>query len=142
MKLMSVVRPRTRSLRLASLQRGGDLVGRSRGASAMNSIQPKVTVLMGGPDGEHDVSLASGRSVAAALVEAGFDQVIEHVIERKPLERIDDIPGDVLFPVLHGPWGKAAHSNCSSRRMVDHSSDASARGRRGNGQASNQVDRP
>ena len=72
----------------------------------MNSIQPKVTVLMGGPDGEHDVSLASGRSVAAALVAAGFDQVIEHVIERKPLERIDDIPGDVLFPVLHGPWGE------------------------------------
>ena len=72
----------------------------------MSGIQPKITVLMGGPDGEHDVSLASGRSVAAALVEAGFDQVIEHVIERRPLERVDDIPGDVLFPVLHGPWGE------------------------------------
>lgn len=72
----------------------------------MSSSQPKITVLMGGPDGEHDVSLASGRSVAAALVEAGFDQVIEHVIERRPLEHVDDIPGDVLFPVLHGPWGE------------------------------------
>ena len=72
----------------------------------MSSFQPKITVLMGGPDGEHDVSLASGRSVAAALIEAGFDQVTEHVIERRPLERIDDIPGDVLFPVLHGPWGE------------------------------------
>ncbi|MBG85086.1 MAG: D-alanine--D-alanine ligase [Phycisphaerae bacterium] len=72
----------------------------------MSGIQPKITVLMGGPDGEHDVSLASGRSVAAALVEAGFDQVTEHVIERRPLEHLDDIPGDVLFPVLHGPWGE------------------------------------
>ena len=72
----------------------------------MSGIQPKITVLMGGPDGEHDVSLASGRSVVAALVKAGFDQVTEHVIERRPLERVDDIPGDVLFPVLHGPWGE------------------------------------
>ena len=72
----------------------------------MSEAQPRITVLMGGPDGEHDVSLASGRSVAAALIESGFDHVIEHVIEKRPLERIDDIPGDVLFPVLHGPWGE------------------------------------
>ncbi|MDG2094666.1 MAG: D-alanine--D-alanine ligase [Phycisphaerales bacterium] len=72
----------------------------------MSETHPRITVLMGGPDGEHDVSLASGRSVAAALIESGFDHVIEHVIEKRPLERIDDIPGNVLFPVLHGPWGE------------------------------------
>ena len=72
----------------------------------MSNRQPMITVLMGGPDGEHDVSLDSGRSVAAALIESGFSQVNEQVIDRKPLGGVQDIPGDVFFPVLHGPWGE------------------------------------
>jgi D-alanine-D-alanine ligase len=34
---------------------------------------PPVTVLLGGPSAEHDVSVVSGTAIAAALVEAGLD---------------------------------------------------------------------
>ena len=44
--------------------------------------RPSVLVLMGGPDAEREVSLNSGREVAAALRESGgfevADQVIRH----------------------------------------------------------------
>ena len=64
-----------------------------------------VTVLMGGPDGERPVSIESGRAVAAALVDAGW-RVESLVIEKPDAAMIRSIPGDVFFPVLHGPWGE------------------------------------
>lgn len=75
--------------------------------------QTTVTVLMGGPDAEHDVSLQSGSRVAEAL--AGFDDL---VVRRRVLPRttppdrdalaamLDEDACDVVFPVLHGPWGE------------------------------------
>ncbi|MEO0512329.1 MAG: ATP-grasp domain-containing protein [Planctomycetota bacterium] len=64
----------------------------------------KVLVLAGGPDAEHDVSLASARAVAEALAP-------RHDVELFEFRTIDaatlgDLAGDVVFPILHGPWGE------------------------------------
>jgi D-alanine-D-alanine ligase len=64
-----------------------------------------VLVLKGGPDAEREVSLRSGAMVAAALRRAGA-QVEEITIDRPGLAEIRAMAGDVVFPVLHGPWGE------------------------------------
>jgi D-alanine-D-alanine ligase len=76
----------------------------------------RVAVLAGGRSSEHEVSLASGASVAEGLRAAGH-RVSEIEIGRdgvwrrdgRPVavtlgERWDDV--DVVFPVLHGPFGE------------------------------------
>jgi D-alanine-D-alanine ligase len=63
-----------------------------------------VLVLSGGPDAEHAVSLRSGAAVAAALRASGQD-VHEHVLADATLD-LSTLPGTVIFPVLHGPWGE------------------------------------
>jgi D-alanine-D-alanine ligase len=62
-------------------------------------------VLGGGPDAERDVSLNSARAIAEALSTAG------HTVERRTIERLsaDELarmPGDAIFPALHGGWGE------------------------------------
>ncbi len=75
-----------------------------------------VAVLGGGRSSEHEVSLASAASVAAGLLEAG------HSVRRIEIGRdgrwredgapVPVVPGggldgvDVVFPVLHGPFGE------------------------------------
>jgi D-alanine-D-alanine ligase len=61
---------------------------------------------MGGPDAERDVSIKSGREVAAALRKSGRFDVYEEVIARPTAAELDALPGDVVFPVLHGRWGE------------------------------------
>ena len=76
----------------------------------------RVAVLSGGRSSEHDVSLASGESVAAGL-RAGGHAVLEVRLERDGTWQHDGnelalTPGrglldaDVAFPVLHGPFGE------------------------------------
>ncbi|MFO0894388.1 MAG: D-alanine--D-alanine ligase [Phycisphaerales bacterium] len=65
----------------------------------------KVLVLKGGPDAERPVSLESGGRVAAALRRAGVD-VEEREIGRLTAAELRALPGQVVFPVLHGPWGE------------------------------------
>jgi D-alanine-D-alanine ligase len=76
----------------------------------------RVAVLSGGRSSEHDVSLASGASVAAGLRAGGHD-VLAVRLERDGTWRHDGAelalaPGrgllgaDVAFPVLHGPFGE------------------------------------
>lgn len=76
----------------------------------------RVAVLGGGRSSEHDVSLASADSVRAALAGAGHD-VLEITIGRDGVWRSGDEPvalapaagllgADVVFPVLHGPFGE------------------------------------
>ena len=76
----------------------------------------RVAVLAGGRSSEHEVSLASGASVAGGLRTAGHD-VTEIEIGRDGVWRRDGdpvtvtlgspLPGiDVVFPVLHGPFGE------------------------------------
>jgi D-alanine-D-alanine ligase len=76
----------------------------------------RVAVLAGGRSSEHEVSLASAASVAAGLRLAGH-QVVEIQIGRDGVWRRDGEPVsvslgerlpeiDVVFPVLHGPFGE------------------------------------
>jgi D-alanine-D-alanine ligase len=93
----------------------------------------RVAVLMGGRSSEHDVSLASARSVVEALDPARYETVAVEIgsdgrweigpATRSALERggetdIESLPVpaskipatlsevDVVFPVLHGPFGE------------------------------------
>jgi D-alanine-D-alanine ligase len=76
----------------------------------------KVVVLAGGRSSEHPVSLDSGRSVLDGLARAGHE-TLTVVIGRDGVWRADDAPvsivpgqgfldADVVFPVLHGPFGE------------------------------------
>ncbi|MGH2690341.1 MAG: D-alanine--D-alanine ligase A, partial [Actinomycetota bacterium] len=76
----------------------------------------KIAVIFGGRSSEHQISLASGASVAEGLREAGHD-VVEVLIapdgrwlcegEEIELRPAGGLLGvDVAFPVLHGPFGE------------------------------------
>ena len=65
-----------------------------------------VLVLMGGPDAEREISLKSGAMIAAALREAGGFIVHEQIIDKPTSTELRALPGDVIFPVLHGPFGE------------------------------------
>jgi D-alanine-D-alanine ligase len=76
----------------------------------------RVAVLGGGRSSEHEVSLASAASVRAGLVEAGHDPLEIEIgrdgVWRLGGEPLSVMPGeglegaDVVFPVLHGPFGE------------------------------------
>jgi len=76
----------------------------------------RVAVLAGGRSSEHDVSLASAASVADGLREAGYTVSMIEVgrdgMWRRDGEPVLLEPGrgfpdhDVVFPVLHGPFGE------------------------------------
>ncbi|MHC4798931.1 MAG: D-alanine--D-alanine ligase family protein, partial [Planctomycetota bacterium] len=63
-----------------------------------------ITVLAGGPSAERDVSLKSGRAVAAALGSLGHDV---HLADISPdnLKALDE-PVDMVFIALHGTFGE------------------------------------
>jgi D-alanine-D-alanine ligase len=68
----------------------------------------KILVLRGGPDRERDVSLQSGGQVAQALRDAGHT-VYERDATPDDLTALNDakqLGVQVVFPVLHGPWGE------------------------------------
>lgn len=68
----------------------------------------KILVLRGGPDREREVSLQSGGQVAQALRDWGHT-VYERDITPDDLTALDDakqLGVQVVFPVLHGPWGE------------------------------------
>lgn len=65
-----------------------------------------VLVLGGGPDAEREVSLVSSRSVASALEASGKCRVEYRVIDRPGASELASMPGDVVFPVLHGHFGE------------------------------------
>jgi D-alanine-D-alanine ligase len=85
----------------------------------------RVAVLAGGRSSEHDISLASARSVAAALDPERYDvteigigrdgrwelgtgettaETLPVPYEGGPLERLGRV--DVVLPILHGPFGE------------------------------------
>lgn len=65
----------------------------------------KITVLLGGPSAEREVSLVSGAAVARGLREMGHD-VFESDISPTNLTGLDHA-ADVIFPVLHGEFGES-----------------------------------
>jgi D-alanine-D-alanine ligase len=68
--------------------------------------KPHVVVLMGGPDAERDVSILSGTAVAEALLKNQALYTTLETIETPSLEELIDLQADVIFPVLHGPYGE------------------------------------
>lgn len=74
--------------------------------------RPSVLVLGGGPDAERDVSIKSASAIARALRDfagdehfSGFDVRLE-IIDRLDAPALAALPGQVIFPYLHGPWGE------------------------------------
>ena len=65
-----------------------------------------VVVLMGGWSSEREVSLTSGRGVAAALRERGWSRVTEVDMDRDVAHRLDELKPDVVFNALHGTPGE------------------------------------
>jgi len=75
-----------------------------------------VAVLAGGRSSEHDVSLSSGEAVRAGLSSAGHEVVWVEIgrdgVWRRDGQPLSFTPGggllgaDVVFPVLHGPFGE------------------------------------
>lgn len=68
----------------------------------------RVAVLMGGRSSEHEVSLSSGRSVVEGLSPERYDVVPVEIPREGPwlLTREETAAYDVVFPVLHGPFGE------------------------------------
>ncbi|MEX2218691.1 MAG: D-alanine--D-alanine ligase [Phycisphaerales bacterium] len=65
-----------------------------------------VLVLGGGPDAEREVSLNSAGAIAEALRAGGKFGVEHRVIDRIGEGELRALPGDVVFPALHGPFGE------------------------------------
>ena len=92
-------------------------------------IRRRVAVISGGRSSEHEISVASARSVADALATLGMDVITVEIdregawslardrgLEPASLGGAERLPGptvaaalvgvDVVFPVLHGPFGE------------------------------------
>lgn len=69
-------------------------------------VIPTVLVLGGGPDAEREVSLTSARFVAAGIEDSRRYRVHRQTIDRLTLAELRALPGDIVFPVLHGGWGE------------------------------------
>jgi len=91
-------------------------------------LRRRIAVLSGGRSSEHEISVASARSVVAALTERGADVVSIEIGREGTWELTTDTAGtpgtaleprlpdrpvvaalaevDVVFPVLHGPFGE------------------------------------
>jgi D-alanine-D-alanine ligase len=65
-----------------------------------------VVVLMGGWSSEREVSLTSGRGVAAALRERGWSNVTELDMAHDVASRLAELRPDIVFNALHGTPGE------------------------------------
>ena len=87
---------------------GGAEAGRGPGdedGPMSYDADPPVVVLAGGLSHERDVSLRSGRRVSQALRSRGFD-VTESDVDSSLVARLAELPGAVVFPLLHGEAGE------------------------------------
>src|SRR6059036_3132279 len=66
-------------------------------------LPKKIAVLMGGPSGERDVSLATGRGISKALRSLGAD-VVEVDVRDETFQLPHDV--DLAFIALHGTFGE------------------------------------
>ncbi len=79
---------------------------RGQHESARCREKVRVLVLMGGPDAEREVSINSGTEVARALRASAAFEVEELLIDRPTAQELSRPRADVIFPVLHGPFGE------------------------------------
>src|SRR5438270_1095666 len=80
-------------------------MGNPAGRRAMNK-DLHVVVLMGGWSSEREVSLTSGKDVAAALRERGWSKVDALDTDRDVSARLAGLKPDVVFNALHGTPGE------------------------------------
>ncbi len=64
----------------------------------------KITLLMGGPGSEHDVSISSGEGVLEALRSAGFSQVTPLIVTEEAPEISSDT--ELCYNIIHGTYGE------------------------------------
>jgi len=69
-------------------------------------VKRSVLVLAGGPDRERAVSLLSAATIAQGLRDSGRFEVHLREIGAIDAEALGALPGDIVFPALHGPWGE------------------------------------
>ncbi len=69
-------------------------------------MRTPVLILAGGPDAEREVSLASGQAVAESLAGSAEFQPKYCVVEALDAGALAKLPGEIVFPLLHGPWGE------------------------------------
>lgn len=69
-------------------------------------MKPTVLVLAGGPDREREISLLSASTIAQGLTDSGRYRADLREIGRLTLSELRRLPGDAIFPALHGPWGE------------------------------------
>jgi len=65
----------------------------------------RVAVIMGGWSSERPVSLSSGKGMAEAARQAGFEAV-EVDVTRDLATQLTQVKPDVVLNALHGPWGE------------------------------------
>src|SRR5213593_3305315 len=80
-------------------------MGNPAGRPSMNK-NLHVVVLMGGWSSEREVSLTTGKGVAAALRERGWSNVTELDMGRDVAARLAELQPDVVFNALHGTPGE------------------------------------
>ena len=68
-------------------------------------MKARVAVVMGGPSTEREVSIASGRGIAAALERLGYD-VRTLDFDANFVSAIGELEPDVVFNALHGAGGE------------------------------------
>ncbi|AQQ71220.1 D-alanine--D-alanine ligase B [Limihaloglobus sulfuriphilus] len=71
----------------------------------MSETSLKIAVLMGGIGSEREISLLTGKNIAAALRSEGMT-VVEADVTPEKLDILTDKTIDVFFPALHGHWGE------------------------------------
>ncbi|MBN2217487.1 MAG: hypothetical protein JW719_08930, partial [Pirellulales bacterium] len=64
----------------------------------------RILVLAGGPSSEREISLEGGRAVADACRRLGHEVAVADFLPDNHAAL--DLPCDVVFPVLHGPYGE------------------------------------
>ncbi len=80
----------------------------------MNARRPRVAIVYGGRSAEREVSIMSARTVAAALDAGKYERVLIVIDEKGRWSQGGEELGiegslagvDVLFPLLHGPYGE------------------------------------
>ena len=94
--------------------------------SDTNIDRKKVAVLSGGVGSEREVSLNSGRTVYAALREAGMEVVLSDITP-EDMRILDDASIDVFFLVLHGQFGEDGQGvdSGSGLSLLDRGGEAS-----------------
>ncbi|MFC7536602.1 D-alanine--D-alanine ligase [Sphingomonas sp. GCM10030256] len=78
------------------------------GSGRLNALDKdlQIVVLMGGWSSEREVSLMSGKGVAAALRERGFANVSEVDMDRNVAQVLTALRPDIVFNALHGTPGE------------------------------------